>query len=175
VNAWLWRADADNCKNGFPVWTGGVNDLIAIDFEGTSQLGTKSDWAYQQYSLPALNWVNGDWQDRLNGIPLGGWYVPALTSGCMLDLLPRNADLTNVYAPATQSNSSRLLWTGEDIGADEFVVRHRNADEIGNALLAAGAFMAGLSIGFIPFAYDAEQKRRQARNRRHARQGTHPA
>jgi hypothetical protein len=48
-----------------------------------------------------------------------------------------------------------LLWYGTDGLEDAaFVARRRDADETGNALLAAGAAMAALAIGFIPVAYD---------------------
>lgn len=83
----------------------------------------------------------------------------------MVDDLPQNADLTDTYEPAMQSGDGELLWSGTQVSGDAFAVRRRNADEIGNGLLAAGAAMAALAIGFIPVVYDANRERRRARKR----------
>jgi hypothetical protein len=68
-----------------------------------------------------------------------------------------------------------LLWSGTQVSGDVFVVRRRDADEIGNALLATGAAMAALAIGFIPVAADADRERRRARKRLRQRGPSRPA
>lgn len=143
-------------------WT---NKYVEISIAGASHMRTNSNWAYDSYSLPSL--VSMGWGssvDQWYGISLGGWYQPGITSGCRVDILPVEAEVTDEYEPATQSYPNVLVWQSID-GVAALVTRQRDADEIGNALLAIGATTGALAIGFIPLAYEANRMRRRARKR----------
>jgi hypothetical protein len=151
----------------------GSHNAVQIGISGPSHIATASNWTYQQYSLPdeVSEVLPGTYLDQWGTIPLGGWYKTSSNpTACRVDWLPKNAELTDIYQPATQSGNGELLWTGSGMDTDALVVRQRDADEIGNAFLAAGAAMAALAIGFIPVLNDACRERRRALKglRRHA-------
>ena len=154
---------------------GSAPDAVEIAIGGVSHITTGSNWAYQEYSLPSVDgwqpgYETGSYLQQWNGVPLGGWYETGDGTGCREDQLPVNAELTDVYQAATQSESGELIWdqSGAD-GPAALVTRQRDADEIGNALLALGAATAALAIGFVPVAYDADRERRRALKRQRSR------
>lgn len=166
-----YMPDADSCQLGAGGSVGSwTPNAVMVEFVGTSQVTTASDWAYQQYSLPDIAGLvePANYLARWNGIPLAGWYATGRMAACRVDQLPESVELSDTYNPAMQSVDGTLLWRGTNgLERAAFVVRRRDADEIANALLAAGAAMAALAIGFIPVAYDADRERRRARSQRH--------
>jgi hypothetical protein len=157
------------------VFSGKAYNAVEVGFAGKVQTLTVSNWAYQQYSLPGT--TGGDFSMRgdlssWENTSFGGWYETADITACIGAALPDGAELTDTYEPATQSGNGQLLWSGTNVETNSFIVHRRNADEIGNALLAGGAAMAALAVGFIPVAYDAERERRRALKRQRARQAT---
>jgi hypothetical protein len=48
------------------------------------------------------------------------------------------------------------------------LARQRSSEAEGNALLAGGAALAALSIGFMPVAYEANRSRKKANKQRPA-------
>jgi hypothetical protein len=143
-------------------------NAVQVTFFGSPHIAIASNWAYQQYALPSMQGlapgVRG-YNNRWNGITLSGWFQSNSVTACMVDDLPQNAELSDTYEPAMQSGDGELLWNGTQVSGDAFVVRRRNADEIGNGLLAGGAAMAALAIGFVPVIYDANRERWQARKK----------
>jgi hypothetical protein len=180
ANGYLPGPDVNRCQGEgyFNTPVAKAPNAVEMNFQGRSQLSTALSWAYQQYYLPGMTaWDSGvsGYQDSLNGISLAGWYELTTIGGCREDDLPENVDLTDIDTPATQSTGDQLHWNGPQIFSTALVVRRRDADEIGNALLAAGAATAALAIGFVPVVYDADRERRKARKRRRTRHGAHSA
>ncbi|MBV9856471.1 MAG: hypothetical protein JOY82_18470 [Streptosporangiaceae bacterium] len=110
---------------------------------------------------PGERAYNNEW----NGISLSGWFQSNSVTACMVDDLPQNTELTDTYEPPMKSSDRVLVWNETQGNGEAFVMRRRNADEIGNAFLAVGAATAALAIGFIPVVYDANLERRRARKR----------
>jgi len=141
---------------------------IEVDIGGLSDIRTSATWAYQIYTLPSLigsSSVNS-YISHWNGIALNGWYRTGDPIGCRNDILPTASELTDVYQPATMSEFGQLIWKSQDsFGTAALVMRRRDAEAIGNGLIASGAAMAALAIGFIPVAYEANRSRRRARRR----------
>ena len=146
------------------------DDDVGIEIIGKSHLVTSASWAYQTYSLPGFTGSLIDRDAYLNswaGGKLGGWYRSGNPVGCRVDELATDGEVTDISRPATQSSQELLAWQPTDAGgAAAVVIRGRDAEEIGNALLAIGAATAALAIGFIPVAYDTNRQRR-ARKRQH--------
>lgn len=164
--------------------------VVAFEINGTPQPSISLDWAYQQYSLPGIDsgspfssyatrtgssYAAGSLQNDVSRIPLDGWYEYTEMDGCREAILPDNMDLADIETPASETIGNQLTWNGPDIYDTAFVMRRPDADEIGNALLATGAAMAALGIGFVPVAYDADRERRKAWKRRRARKRAHPS
>jgi flavin-binding protein dodecin len=166
-------ADAANCDEGSSDEIGNSSDrAVEIDLGGTSHILTSSDWAYQTYTLPSFTGLAADaYLNRWNGVDLEGWYKTGALVSCRLDITPTNGELTDASTPATVSTLGALLWNSNDSQsvADALVFRQRDAEEIGNGLVALGASTAALAIGFIPIAYDAIRVRKRVLKRQAVR------
>lgn len=141
---------------------------VTVDVGGYSHIRTSATWAYQSYTLPSLTGDNSDsYLSGWAGIPLDGWYRTGHAIGCRNDILPVWSELTNVYEPATLSVLGQLIWKSQNsIGTAAIILRRRDAGAIGNGLIALGAAMAALAIGFVPITYEANRSRKRARRRR---------
>lgn len=91
-------------------------------------------------------------------VPLPSTYALAELSGCTVVRTSPVEHVVDWYPDgATRTDTGMVQATGHGRGEWVVLTRDRDAEFIGQALIAVGATVAGLGVGFVPAAVDAHR------------------
>ncbi len=128
-------------------------NYVAVEMAGFTSNKTYPDWFHTILNLPDLQTGGGTWvRNGVYNIQLPTNYLTLNQEGCHTAKLGTWDKLADVSEQPASSTSKELTFNGAEPVA--IVQSNRDAEGLGNILIAlAGVFLA-ISIGFIPVAYE---------------------
>jgi hypothetical protein len=143
--------------------TGSAAGYIALSFFGPATLSSRIDAFHKLLTLPMIS-------GQLHG-SVDAWNIPFPSRTMLPDInscrsitTDGSVETESFSKPPDASFEDTYTWGPElDYNALTVVVKPRRAERWGNAAVAAGGAAAGLSIGFIPLAYEATGSWRRRR------------
>ena len=138
-------------------------DYVQVRIGGIAESTRGLDWAHNVTTIPAMtNYSNRNASPYPLRFDLEGTYAPPNLEVCGELLLDPDVRIIDVHPTPTTSADGVLTWARQPFRnrGVALIEKQRDAEAIGNVLLAAVGALAGLSIGFIPVAVDEWEKLR---------------
>jgi hypothetical protein len=144
------------------------SEYISLVLFGDTSASYKPDWAHWSNTLPGFGGGDANEHHFVRShdgeFKLDSNYGSVPHKSCKQLTLWRDRKVGDTDVPPTRTDWDRLIWDGASgDGQVTAITVERNAEGLGNLLLASAAALAALSIGFIPVAYEEYGRWRQYR------------